>query len=156
MTSDFSEHDSLNNSNHQEYKISRRNLLIISSKTVAGLTLAPLTKVMGSNIPGDLNDDRWVDEEDLKIFGSEWLSSATSSIANLDSAYSSIPGSASSVVSVDFQDYSVMAENWKNRCSASDCLPPVPGDITGDGRVEQPGPGTFLPGMAQQCRLSYS
>jgi len=52
---------------------------------------------------------------------SEWLSSATSAISNLDDSYTYIPGeggAVSAVVSVDFNDFSILAGDWRKDCSA--------------------------------------
>ncbi|HPS54786.1 MAG TPA: hypothetical protein PLP05_04235 [Sedimentisphaerales bacterium] len=72
-----------------------------------------------SSLVGDINRDGIVDEEDLKIMSDEWLSSDERALSNLDGSYSYIQGSASSAVYVDSRDYSMLANNWGKRSSAS-------------------------------------
>ncbi len=77
---------------------------------------------------GDIDGDGKVDENDLRIMVSEWLSSATSAISNLDDSYTYIPGTgsaASAIVSVDFNDFSILAGDWQKECSACSAVASV-------------------------------
>ena len=115
-----------NNSSLQGDGITRRNLLVITGKSVACLTLAPLSHVLADS--GDIDGDGKVDENDLRIMVSEWLSSATSAISNLDNSYTYIPGegsAASAIVSVDFNDFSILAGDWQKECSACSAVASV-------------------------------
>jgi hypothetical protein len=137
----------LNNPEQQDEKISRRDLLKASAKAAVGLTIVPLPyeiKVMASELlndisptgfilansasnsacncipqlAGDVDGDNIVDEDDMAIMANEWLNSATSALSNLDRSCTYIPNSAGSEICVDFEDYSILADDWRCDCSA--------------------------------------
>lgn len=87
----------------------------------AGLSLTSSASSACSAIAfaGDINEDCRVDIEDLRLMARDWLTSSADSIANLDSAYSYIPGSAGSHIYVDFGDFSVLANDW-GKCNGPD------------------------------------
>ena len=130
-------------------QMSRRNLLVITAKSIVGLTALPLCSVLAGQahgsgavnvmmselfegvLPvglslggsatsavsalralGDINGDGIVDEEDLRIMASEWLTSAASAISNLDGSFSYIGDSAGSEIYVDQKDYALLANDW--------------------------------------------
>ena len=61
----------------------------------------------------DINGDGTVDENDLREMARDWLSPEISARSNIDCSHTSIPGSAGSVVAVDYRDFAELAKYWQ-------------------------------------------
>lgn len=147
MDPDFSKNkSSLTDAVFRDGHMSRRELLVITAKAAAGLTILPVSSLLASGqqeieikmpddlpvplgslnsatscmsyLAGDINGDCRVDEEDLEIMSQEWLTDESSARSNLDCSCTYIPNSASSMVCVDFQDYPILANDWRKSSSA--------------------------------------
>jgi len=134
--------------------VTRRDLLKSSGLVLAGLSFAPLSKILAADagldgeiirvmssellddvspmglaltnsactsacdgvcyppLYGDVDGNCEVDGHDLRIMSEEWLTGNTSALSNLDGYCHSIT-SASDLVCVDFEDYSIMADEWQ-------------------------------------------
>lgn len=95
---------------------------LLASTQPTGLNLTSSATSAIPTLRGDINNDGKVDEKDLRIMVSEWLTNDASARSNLDDSYTYFPGSAASEVYVDLKDFSILANDWRMSRSACSAL----------------------------------